>query len=151
MTSPSERIRHLVASGKVAPEEGDRLLAAMGEGRSSSNKSSKSIISTLINPFDRFGGGVAAIAGLTISVLSILVAHLGNVRFDGFFDLHVGHVTPSILTSLSDQAVAWLLPALCFFAYARIFTRHVRLIDFIGMVGLARFPIFPCFARHQRC
>jgi hypothetical protein len=50
-------------------------------------------------------------------------------------------VVPTIGVALFDQLVAWLLPAAVFFAYARVFSRHARIVDFIGMVGLARVPV----------
>lgn len=131
----ARRVRRLVQSGKVGPEEGESLLAALAE------RPARSPFWILVNPFDRFGGGPAAGAGLFISVCSLLVARLG-VRFDGFLDLHVArwHV-PSLGTSLLEQAVAWPLGALLFWSYAQAVTRHVRFLDFIGMCGLARLPL----------
>ena len=132
--TPAERVRRLVEAGSVAPDEGARLLAAMSEAPA------RSRLWLLVDPFDRFGGGTAAIAGAIISVLGIAVSRLG-VRFDGFLDLHVDRaVVPPFRVALSDQLVAWLLPAVCFWAYARVFTRHVRLVDFVGKTGLARLP-----------
>ncbi|MBN9161703.1 MAG: hypothetical protein BGO98_38880 [Myxococcales bacterium 68-20] len=132
--TPSERVRRLVESGSVAPDEGARLLAAMSEAPA------RSRLWLLVDPFERFGGGTAAITGALISVLGLAVSRLG-VRFDGFLDLHVDRsAVPSLHVALCDQLVAWLLPAVCFWAYARLFTRHVRLVDFVGMTGLARLP-----------
>ncbi len=133
--TPAERVRRLVDSGSVAPEEGVRLLAAMSEAPP------RSRLEALVDPFERFGGGTAAALGAVISVASIAVSRLG-VRFDGLLDLHIHRaVVPSLRVALGDQLVGWLLPAVCFWAYARAITRHVRLADFIGMAGLARLPI----------
>jgi hypothetical protein len=132
--TPAERVHRLVASGSVAPEEGARLLAAMSEAPP------RSRLALLVNPFERFGGGTAAALGAVISVASIAVSRFG-VRFDGFLDVHVNRAAlPSLHVAIVDQLVGWLLPALCFWVYARILTRHVRIIDFVGMVGLARLP-----------
>lgn len=132
--TPDERVRHLVDAGSVAPDEGARLLSAMGRGRS------RSLVSTLIDPFDRFGGGKAALAGALVALSCIAVSRFG-VRFDGFFDMHVGRAVPSLTVAVVDQLASWPLPATVFFLYARVFSRHVRLVDFIGMVGLARLPV----------
>lgn len=133
--TPAERVRRLVEAGSVAPEEGARLLAAMSEAPA------RSRLAWLVDPFERFGGGTAALAGAAISVASIAVSRLG-VRFDGLLDMHVNPgVAPPIHVALLDQLVGWILPALCFWAYARALSRHVRLLDFVGMAGLARLPI----------
>ncbi len=132
--TPDERVRRLVDAGSVAPEEGARLLVAMGRGQS------RSLASTMLNPFERFGGGTAALAGLLIAAACIGVSRFG-VRFDGFFDMHVVQTVPSVGVALLDQLVSWPLPAALFFFYARAFSRHVRLLDFLGMVGLARLPV----------
>jgi hypothetical protein len=132
--TPDERVRRLVDAGSVAPEEGARLLVAMGRGES------RSLASTLINPFERFGGGTAALAGVLIAASCIGVSRFG-VRFDGFLDMHAGGPVPSLGVALVDQLVSWPLPATLFFLYARAFSLHVRLLDFIGMVGLARLPV----------
>jgi hypothetical protein len=133
--TPAERIRSLIEAGSVAPQEGERLLAAVAE------EPARSPAWILINPFDRFGGGVAALFGLVISGLSIGCARLG-VRFDGFLDLHVAPRGPVPLTvAILDQVAAWILPAACFWAYARVVARHLRPVDFLGMVGVARLPL----------
>ena len=133
--TPAERVHRLVEAGSIGPEEGARLLAAMRE------RPPRSRLTLLIDPFERFGGGKAAIAGGLISAASIAVSQLG-VRFDGLLDMHVNRgAVPPISVALVDQLAGWILPALCFFAYARVFSRHVRLVDFVGMAGVARLPI----------
>ena len=133
--TPAERVRRLMEAGSIAPDEGARLLAAMSEAPA------RSRLALLVDPFERFGGGTAAIAGAAISLASIAVSRLG-VRFDGLLDMHVHRgVAPPLSVALLDQVVGWILPALCFWAYARVFARLVRLIDFVGMAGLARLPI----------
>jgi hypothetical protein len=132
--TPSERIRRLVEAGSVLPDEGKRLLDAMPDEKSRGGQF------LVINPFDRFGGGKAVLIGLLISILSILVTRLG-VRFDGLLDLHVVRAIPSLQASIFEQVGAWLIPSLIFWAYALATAQHVRVIDFIGMVGLSRLPL----------
>ncbi|WP_441288320.1 YIP1 family protein [Sorangium sp. KYC3313] len=134
MTTPDERVRALVRDNVIKPAEGERLLATMsprppGHGWR-----------LALNPFERFGGGLAASAGLAVAALSVAVTRLG-VRFDGFLDLHA---TPAVIpyrTALLEQVVAWPLPALLFWTYARLLRRRVRLIDFLGVIGLSRAPL----------
>jgi hypothetical protein len=132
--TPAERVERLVRDGTIAAAEGERLLAAMHA------EPARSPLYVLLHPFDRFGGETAALVGLVVSALSVAVTRLG-VRFDGFLDLHIPHQPPPLHTSIAEQLIAWILPALCFWAYARVFARHVRVLDFIGMVGLARLPL----------
>lgn len=134
--TPSERVRRLIASGAVAPDEGERLLAAMHDAPRPSR------LAMLVNPFDRFGGEAAAALGALVSVASIAVARLFGVRFDGLLDLHFNAAAPPTLrVAMIDQLAGWLVPALCFWAYARAWSKHVRLVDFVGMAGLARLPL----------
>jgi Yip1 domain len=135
--NPAERVRGLVRAGAVGPDEGRRLLAALGQADAAPTRSPAWL---LVNPFDRFGGGVAASAGLVVGALGVWATRFG-VRFDGFLDLHANrtHVA-SLRVALVEQLVSWLLPALLFWAYARTASRHARPIDFLGMAGLSRLP-----------
>ena len=132
--TPAERVERLVRSGSVDAEEGKRLLAALHA------EPAPSPLRLLLNPFERIGGGLAAGVGLAISIASILFARSG-VRFDGMIDAHFRGAPVPTLVALADQLAAWPLAALVFFAYARVFSRHVRLLDFLGMTGFARLPI----------
>jgi hypothetical protein len=133
--TPAERVRRLVESGSVAPDEGERLLAAMREA-----STGKGRLALLLDPFERFGGGTAAAAGVVICLASLAASRLG-ARFDGLLDLHFAHEAVPLRIALLDQLAGWLLPAFGFWGYARLLSRHVRLLDFIGMAGLARLPI----------
>jgi hypothetical protein len=134
MTTPDERVRALVRDNVIKPAEGERLLATM------SPRPPRRGWRLALNPFERFGGGTAAAAGLAVAALSVAVTRLG-VRFDGFLDLHVAPAVISYRTALLEQVVVWPLPALLFWAYARLLRRRVRLIDFLGVVGLSRAPL----------
>lgn len=133
--TPAERVRRLVESGSVAPGEGERLLAAMRAAPP------RSRLAALVDPFDRFGGGTAALLGAAVAVASVAVSRLG-VRFDGLLDLHVDRASvPALHVAIADQIAGWLLPAVSFWLFARVFGKHVRLLDFVGMTGLARLPL----------
>src|SRR4051812_13598128 len=93
---PAERVRTLVRSGRVATEEGERILSALDDAPRAP------LHALLINPFDRFGGGRAAIAAIVIAGLSIGITRMG-IRFDGFLDMHVGPVP--LGTAALEQAI----------------------------------------------
>jgi hypothetical protein len=133
--TPAQRVRRRVESGSMTAEEGARLLAAMREAPPPSR------LATLLDPFERFGGGTAVLLGALIGIASIAAEQLG-IRFDGFLDFHLAPGRePALRTAVADQLVGWILPAFGFWAYARALGRRVRAIDFLGMVGLARLPI----------
>ncbi|WP_437280460.1 YIP1 family protein [Sorangium sp. So ce375] len=134
MTTPDERVRALVRDNVIKPAEGERLLATM------SPRPPRRGWRLALNPFERFGGGTAAAAGLAVAALSVAVTRLG-VRFDGFLDLHVAPAVIPYRTALLEQIVVWPLPALLFWAYARLLGRRVRIIDFLGVIGLSRAPL----------
>ena len=132
--TPVERVERLVRSGTVDEEEGRRLLAALHA------EPAPSMVRLLLNPFERVGGGLAAAIGLGVSLASIVVARSG-VRFDGVLDLHIPHHGVATYVAFADQIVSWPLAAIVFYAYARLFSRHLRLLDFVGMTGFARLPL----------
>ena len=132
--TPAQRVERLVRSGAVDSEEGRRLLAAIHA------EPAPSSIHLLLHPFERIGGGHAAVLGLFVSLLSVAIARTG-VRFDGLLDLHVPGHPVAITVALADQLVAWPLAALVFYAYARVVSQHVRFLDFLGMTGFARIPL----------
>ncbi|WP_437977057.1 YIP1 family protein [Sorangium sp. So ce295] len=136
MTTPDERVRALVRDNVIKPAEGERLLATM------SPKPPRRGWRLALNPFERFGGGAAAAAGLVVAALSVAITRLG-VRFDGFLDLHTAPLVISYGTALLEQIVVWPLPALLFWTYARLLRRRVRIIDFLGVIGLSRAPLVP--------
>ncbi|WP_437679191.1 YIP1 family protein [Sorangium sp. So ce131] len=134
MATPDERVRALVRDNVLKPAEGERLLATM------SPRPARRGFRLALNPFERFGGGVAAAAGLGVAALSVAITRL-SVRFDGFLDLHATPQAISYPAALLEQALVWPLPALLFWAYARLLRRDVRFIDFLGATGLARAPL----------
>lgn len=136
MSTPKQRIESLVNAGTIAQEEGARLIAALGDPAATARATTPS----WLNPFERFGGEMAAGVGLMVALASVAITRLG-VRFDGFLDLHTGTAVCSYKIALFEQGVAWLLPALAFWAFASLLTRRGRLIDFVGAFGLSRLPL----------
>ncbi|WP_437648827.1 YIP1 family protein [Sorangium sp. So ce362] len=134
MTTPDERVRALVRDHVIKPAEGERLLATL------SPRPPRTGWRLALNPFERFGGGAAAVAGLAVAALSVAITRLG-VRFDGFLDLHTAPRVIPYTTALLEQVVVWPLPALLFWAYARLLRCRVRIVDFLGVTGLSRAPL----------
>ncbi|WP_437578985.1 YIP1 family protein [Sorangium sp. So ce887] len=134
MTTPDERVRALVRDRVIKPAEGERLLATL------SPRPPRTGWRLALDPFERFGGEAAAVAGLAVAALSVAVTRLG-VRFDGFLDLHTAPQVIPYTTALLEQVVVWPLPALLFWAYARLLRCRVRIVDFFGVIGLSRAPL----------
>lgn len=135
MASPSDRVRALVREGKVAEAEGARLLGAM-EGKPAERRLG---VALLWNPFDRFGGETAAIAGLVLVGLGAFAERFG-VRYDGFLDLHVTKGAASPRAIAVDAFASWVLPALVLWGYTLAVARRGRIVDFLGVAGLSRLP-----------
>jgi len=126
----------MVHAGTVSEAEGERLLAALA-----ATPKKRPAWRLSFDPFERFGGGVAAGLGLGVSALAVVTTRFGG-RFDGCLDFHLtGENVAPLRTSLLEQSIDWAVPALLFFGYARALTAGVRLVDFIGFVGLARAPL----------
>lgn len=135
MSAHGERVRALVRAGKLAPDEGERILAALTE------RPPRAWPWLLVDPFERFGGGAGVAIGAAVVLASAGASHLG-VRFDGFLDLHLGKgAEPSVGLAALEQAVAWPLGAAVFWAVARAMKRGARLVDFLAAVGVARVPL----------
>jgi hypothetical protein len=140
MTTPSERIRAMVAEGRVDAAEGERLLLALATPGSSPTVASASGVRLLVDPFAKWGGGTAAAIGAVLALLGFALSRVG-IRFDGFLDLHVGNAPPAMLVGLVDQLAAWPLGAATFWLVARVLAGPGRrFVDFLGAVGIARVP-----------
>src|SRR6185295_358034 len=126
MATPSDRVRALAREGKVDEAQAARLLGAM-DGTPPARRSA---VALLWNPFDRFGGEAAAIAGLVLVALGAVAERFG-VRYDGFLDLHVAKVVASPRTIAVDAFAAWVLPALVLWGYTFAVARRGRIVDFL--------------------
>jgi hypothetical protein len=125
--TPEQRIRQLVQDGKMPPAEGDRLIAAMH---------------AVARPglLDRVDARVGAVAFVAVAALQFGASRFG-VRFDGPIDLHVHPGAAAVGHALFDGFASLLLPAVLFFAAARVLGKSVRFVDFLGVVALARAPM----------
>lgn len=130
MKTAEERIRDLVRNHTIDDADAERLLDAVRPPRPSP-------INALANPFERWSGEVTSLAGVFVSLLGLAASRMG-ARFDGAFDMHVGHANVSWLTALTDQLVAYPVTAVVFWAVARIAAPRTRFVDMLGVIGVSR-------------
>jgi len=95
----------------------------------------------LINPFKYIAGGKALVWGLSIMLLTALIARFSHTHFDGALDVHVGfdgHWALYLLEPLVD----WTCIVIFFYLGSRLAaTTRVRLIDLAGTTALSRAPL----------
>ena len=94
----------------------------------------------LVDPFERFGGPVAAALGVVIALLSAATSYFGRIRYDGFLDIHTQGAAPRALACAVDQFAAFVVPTMIAWAVALAAGRRTRFIDLLGAVGLSRGP-----------
>ena len=132
MITPSERIHDLVQKGALPAEQGETLLDALKK-----EPARKSPV--WLDPLERFGGERLALAGAAAVLLGAALRWFG-VAFDGFLDAHYAAAPPRWALVAVEAAVAWPLGALLFWVISLVAARQGRLIDFLGVVGVARIP-----------
>lgn len=97
----------------------------------------------LFNPFKRFAGVQALLAGIAILLLTALLASSFGLRYDGAIDAHFVSAEKKVtfLTSVLEQLTNIITVSI--FLYLAAFVagaRHTRPIDVVGTIALARFP-----------
>ncbi len=91
------------------------------------------------NPFEHLSGEVTSLVGMAVAIAAAGTSQLG-VRYDGAFDLHAGFEPIAPVVTAFDQAIAFPLAALAFWALAKPFARRTRFADHLGTIGCARIP-----------
>ncbi len=95
----------------------------------------------LFNPFVRIGGEQALAIGLSVIVVSGLVAAAGDVHFDGLLDFHPGYRV-SFWVPVVEGLVNWSVISVFLALVALLVApRTVRLVDVVGTQALARVPL----------
>ena len=95
----------------------------------------------LFNPFVRIGGEQALAIGLSLIVVSGLVAAAGGVHFDGLLDFHPGYRV-SFWVPVVEGLVNWsVISVLLALVALLVAPRTVRLVDVVGTQALARAPL----------
>ena len=86
----------------------------------------------LFNPFVRIGGEQALAIGLSVIVVSGLVAAAGGVHFDGLLDFHPGY-SVSFWVPVVEGLVNWsAISLLLVLVSLLVAPRTVRLVDIVG-------------------
>ena len=99
-----------------------------------------SVARWLFNPFVRIGGEQALAIGLSVIVVSGLVAAAGGVHFDGLLDFHPGF-SVSFWVPVVEGLVNWsVISVLLVLVSLLAAPRTVRLVDIAGTQALARAP-----------
>ena len=95
----------------------------------------------LFNPFIRIAGGQALAIGLTVIVVSGLVASVAGVHFDGVLDFHPGYRV-AYWVPIVEGLVNWaVIAGLLVLVSILVGRRTVRPIDIAGTQAMARFPL----------
>jgi hypothetical protein len=134
LTSERDRVRSLVREGKLASDEGERILAAMEK------RSERSAAWLLLDPFDRFGGATGIVIGVVASVASIALSR-ANIAYSGFLDVKYGNTALSLPKAALCLLVAWPVMGTVLWGIAQLLKRGSRLVDFLAMLALARLPL----------
>jgi hypothetical protein len=99
-------------------------------------------IEYLTNPFRYIAGWKSVAYGAAIMVASATVASISNTHFPDAISLKVG-VNLSFWALLVQWSVAWASVTISMYVGGLIFSRsRIRLVDFAGTQGMARFPYF---------
>jgi hypothetical protein len=99
-------------------------------------------IEYLINPFRYFAGWKSVAYGAAIMVASAAMASISNTHFPDAISLKVG-VNLSVWALMAQWSIAWVSIALSMYLGGLIFSKsRIRLVDFAGTQGMARFPYF---------
>ena len=133
MTTPSERIQGLVQRGALPAEDAKALLAAVGAPRRARGAA------LLLDPLECLGAAPLTLIGLGAALLGVGLERSG-LAFDGFLDLHITQQPWRWTTSLGHALAAWPLGALVLWLASLLAGRQGRLVDFLGLVGIARLP-----------
>ena len=95
----------------------------------------------LFNPFVRIGGEQALALGLSVIVVSGIVAAAGGVHFDGLLDVHLGF-SVSFWVPVVEGLVNWsVISVILVLVSLFVAPRSVRLVDIAGTQALARAPL----------
>lgn len=144
MNKDKEHLLCMLRERKISQEDYDLLIRTLNK-KSLFEKISSSF---LINPFQKIAGFKALISGIIILLIMSYVGVIAKVYFPGVLSV----INASVVTHQKiannffllayQNLVAWLVLAVVFMIAARISQqKRIRMIDFLGTVALARFPL----------
>jgi len=139
-----ERLDSMLQEKKISEADYKVLIEAINK-KSFFSKISSSL---LINPFQKIAGVKALTLGITILVLISFLGVIGQVYFIGVMGVLNAHALVKQSIDINffllayQNLVSWLVLSGVFMVAAIIFRKkRIRVIDFLGTVALARFPL----------
>jgi len=144
MNTEQARLERMLKENKISQQDYNTLLVAL-EKKSFFSRMESSL---LLNPFQKIAGGKALVIGMMILVAMSYIGVIAKVYF-------IGPLTAVNYTILTKQTmdigflllayqniICWLVLSALFVIAAKILQKKkLRIIDFLGTVSLARFPL----------
>ncbi|MBA2711156.1 MAG: hypothetical protein H0U57_11260 [Tatlockia sp.] len=142
MNKEEMKLSNMLKENKISESDYQMLMAAL-DNQSLCRKIENSL---LINPFQKIAGIKALLLGLIVLILMSIVGSYSDVYIDGTFGYlfaeNIKAIKPNFILLLYQNTVAILTLALLFFLISKLYKqKNLRIIDFLGTVALARFPI----------
>lgn len=142
MNKEEEKLLAMLKDNKISVSDYQMLIAALNKKSFCTQIEN----SWLVNPFQIIAGYKALLLGFVVIVTMSLIGTYADVYFDGVLGFIMPYnliaMKPNFLLLLYQNIIAWLVLSLTFYFMA-LFLRqkNIRVIDFLGTVLLARFPI----------
>ncbi len=130
-----QRILTMVASGRLSPEEADRLLSSLEQPKPGFPWRS------LLNPFAHLPLAASLSAAAVVAGAGLVLAQALGIRFDGALDVHLASSSVAWTTALLDHVVSWPLLALSLWLAVRAAGRQGRFVDMLAATGVARLAL----------
>ncbi len=142
MNEEQKRLLNLLNQNKITTEEYNKLSAIL-----SSVANKPNFFNFLVNPFQKIVGWYACLIGILIILLMSYLADKTLIHFPSLFSyIYTGNMKQAhvnIFKIILENIFVCLTLSISFFACAKILQqKHLRFIDFIGTVMLARISYF---------
>ena len=141
-----ERLLKLLAEGKISEADFKMLSEALAPSMK------RDWVALLFNPFESVAGGRAVAYAVGVAVLLSLLGAEPGIHFPGLLDLQIPQklehdFVGRLLVLLGHNFAALFVLGILGYLSALVGKRRgVRFVDFLGMLGLARFAYVPCTA-----
>ncbi len=144
MNQDKERLNVMLKEHKISEADYKVLIEAIDKKSFLKRVSS----SVLINPFQKIAGTKALFLGVAIFMLISFLGTIAQVYFIGVMGVLNAHVVTKQTADISfwlllyQNAVSWIVLSSVFMIMTKLTQKKkVRVIDFLGTVAFARFPL----------
>lgn len=144
MKNNKERLMGMLNENKISQDDYNTLLVALEKTSFFSTIQS----SLLLNPFQKIAGFKALAIGMIILLLMSYVGVIAKVYFIGSISMLNASVVATQTMNIGflllayQNIVSWLVLTAVFIIAAKILqNKKIRIIDFLGTVSFARFPL----------